>query len=160
MAITVANLVRSAPDDIELPEEALNQTVGWLSNEQRPVSLREFVAAQAPARVQASLHVKPWEAPKGRIKRVTELDDDELRHMVLSVLEEAPPEVVLSIVGDGSYDAAALARAVRRGTPIGRQVIEATSRHIELVEGLVEAGKIKGLTHEETTRDLKIDLDF
>lgn len=75
-------------------------------------------------------------------------------------LEEAPPEVVLSIVGDGSYDAAALARAVRRGTPIGRQVIEATSRHIELVEGLVEAGKIKGLTHEETTRDLKIDLDF
>jgi hypothetical protein len=160
MVFTVSHLVRTAPDDIELPEEALEQTVGWLSRAQRPASLREFIAAQAPQRVMASLDVSPSEAPGEPVKRVTELDESELQHVVVAVLREAPPDSVLAIVGEGNYSPARLIRLVEAGRPLGRELTAATARHIELLEGLIEAGKIKELSHQGSSPELEINLHF
>ena len=48
----INRLVTAAPT-LALPQEAMEQIVGWSSNEQRPVTLREFVAARA----------RPWCGP-------------------------------------------------------------------------------------------------
>lgn len=160
MVITVSHLVRSAPSNIELTEEALSQTVGWLSHANRPATLREFIAAQAPRQVLASLDVSPTEAPNEPVKRVTELGEGELRHVVVTVLREAPPDSVLAMVDKGSYSLQKLIREVQRGTVLGKQITGATARHIELLEALIEAGKVKGLSHREQREAVEIDLDY
>lgn len=157
MVASVSHLLETAPDDIELPATALEQTVGWLSREQRPVPLREFIACRAPKRVMLALAVQPKDAPCEPIKRVTELNDDELRHVVVSVLRESPEDSVLAIVGDGRYNRETLVREVEAGTPLGQQLTAATARHIALLEGLIESGKVKGLTEAEPAIDIDLD---
>ena len=76
---------------------------------------------QAPQGVMASLDVSPSDAPGEPVKRVTERNADELQHVVVAVLREAPPDSVVAIVGAGKYSAESLLRHGEAGTPLGRE---------------------------------------
>ena len=109
--------------------------------------------------VRAALAVDPVEVPSERVKRVTELGEDEVRQMVLSILRSDSGRAVLAVVGEGSYSADQLIADVESGTPIGRRLIAATTRLIDLLEGLIEAGKVAGVS-QEPPRAAPPEFDF
>ncbi|MGH2614307.1 MAG: hypothetical protein ACRDJC_03630 [Thermomicrobiales bacterium] len=106
------------------------------------------------------MDVNPSEAPIEPVKRVTELTDGELRQVVVSILKEAPPDSVLAIIGEGTYNQEELVHQVESGTPLGQELTKAIERHIELLEGLIDAGKIKGLSSRQSSSNAGIVLQF
>jgi hypothetical protein len=136
--------VLAAAPALALPAAALDQTVGWSAERQRPVSLREYIASRAPRSVRLALHVDRSEAT-APVKRATELTDEELRETTCAILREGTEGTKLAILGQGLFSAEELEREVREGTPLGIRLQKATKRHLALLQGLVEAGKLRSV---------------
>lgn len=147
-----------ATSGFTLPPSALAQTVGWSSERERPISLREFVAARAPQSAREALRVSPEEATEP-VKRVTDLNEEELRETTCAVLREAPADETVVIVGTGELSTGELIRQVRAGTELGQELISATRSHIDLLEQLVETGKLSGLEPDGEDFSIKV-LEF
>lgn len=131
----------SAPT-VQLPPSALGQTVGWSSQDKRPVSLRDFIAARAPRAVGALLDTDSRGDPE-HVKRITELTDEELQETVCALLGEAPENIRVAILGHGDFSIEDLIGHVRTRSDLGLRLISAARRHIDLLERLVEAGKLR-----------------
>src|SRR5438067_13737423 len=100
--VTNRRLLESVPE-IAVSTSALEQTVGWSTAKQRPVSLREFIGARASKRVKAALDITPAEVSNEQVKRVTELTGEELRETACALLREGSSDIRLAVAGDGVF---------------------------------------------------------
>lgn len=132
--------VESAPK-FKLPPSALDHTVGWSSAEERPLSLLEFIAARAPRAVTASFGIRPHPAPES-VKRVAELTDEELKETVTALLRQTPKNIKFAIGARGAFSTEELIEHVKADTELGLRLTAAAKGHIDLLERLIEAGKL------------------
>lgn len=150
------NVIESVPD-IRLTPRALEQTVSWSTERKGPLSLREFVASRVPKAAKA-LDI---ENSKGveRVKKISELSEEELVETVCARLREGTNDARLAVVGEHDFSMDELIDQVRIRTELGRRLISSTKRSIELLEQLVESGKINNGIEPKLSVKLP-DFDF
>ncbi|MDQ3696042.1 MAG: hypothetical protein M3464_20855 [Chloroflexota bacterium] len=153
-----SNILSLVPDDLLLPNAALDQTVAWSTELRRAVSLREFIASRASEGVMRALAIAPEEAPPDPVKRVTEMTDEELRRTVIAIVRRNSEGGVLAVAGDGTYTVDELVHEVELGSELGNRFTAATARHINLLEDFVDSGGVKGM--EKPLAEVDIELDF
>jgi len=104
-------------------DELLNQVVSW-SSEGKPFTFRQFLVSRMPVLAE-ELGLKEIGIQE-QIKRVEELDEEELKEVACARLQ-AEEEVI---------------KQIKANTRLGRRFVQAAKQSIALFEGLAENGKI------------------
>lgn len=128
---------------IKIPAKALQQVIGWSTELSQPVLLREYVAARAPEYVRVNLKVPPVKTGLV-VKRANELTDEEIHKTALEILKNEHNNYRV-VSGDGDFSPAELTDQVATRTGLGPGLVIALMRHIEVMESLVDTGRITGI---------------
>jgi hypothetical protein len=140
---TSHRLVTSAPV-IQLSPVALGQIVSWSDRNDEPFSLRQYVASRVKSMADR-LRVQLDEAKGEYVPRVTELGDKALAEVVCERLRrdaEQAGAAPLVIMGVGTFSNQQLIHHVRDRTEVGFMLLSSEQRNIDVLEGLIEAGKV------------------
>ncbi len=127
---------------MELNREVLTRIVSWSAKDNRPVSLGEVVGSRMPEQA-ARLNIDPY-TEKEPFKRVGELDNDEMRKVVMEILSHTSDAVRMSM-GRSSYSPEQIREAVRAESDLGRRIIDMNRSEIGMLEQLFETGKVTRL---------------
>lgn len=135
---TVTGLVSEAPE-IVLSLSVLDQYVSWSATDQKPVTLREYIAARSPQSVREALRITSQENIVS-IKRADELTDKELQKLTIERICQEKGDALLYIEGVG-YSKEARIKEVEQNTEVGSRLVRAAQMNAELIQKLIDAGK-------------------
>jgi hypothetical protein len=127
--------------DVELAPDQLSEPL-TLNVKGEVVPLGAWIDERAPARVLRAFGRKHV-APPVPTRSVRDLNEAELTTLAIAVLQRAPSDEYLAIVGVGEFSPKDLAEQVRRRTEVGVRMVDAIKRHAAFVEHAVSAGKIR-----------------
>lgn len=115
------------------------QIVSWSTQENRPISLGEWVASRFPERLEAyGLEPYTGEEPA---KGVGELTPEELKEMVAARVMRNP-DGALHVFGGPRYTMPELAQEIKAGSSVGQRTVSASRRSVAFLEKLFELGKV------------------
>jgi len=128
-------------EPLQLPPAALDQPVSWSRAEDRPVPLRELIAAHYPATARR-FSVEPPRERDG-VLRVTQLSDQEFVKLTLARLDhgihdfEDLPGVVFA-----SYPIPLLRNELEFATAEGAQIVGMVAQRLALLETRLAADRV------------------
>jgi hypothetical protein len=139
--IRLQDLVRPT-EPVHLPREALDQPTSWSRAEDRPVTLRELMAAQYPATARR-FSVSPSAADGVSALRVTKLSDQEFMKVTVARLDhgihdfEDLPGVVFA-----RYPIQLLRNELDLETTEGAQIVGMVAQRLALLETRLAADRV------------------
>ncbi len=140
-------LLDQAPE-LALPPAALSQVVSWSSEDDRPISLGEFLAARAPHAAKV-FQLGPSRT-KLAVPRPADLTDAEMTKVVTARLREGATDARLAVLGQGAFTVDQLIQEIAVGTELGKRLLSAERRHLELLDRLAEANKLRRADQKPT----------
>jgi hypothetical protein len=140
----LGGFLSSAPE-MTLTRVALNQIVAW-SKETGPISLERFVATRLPEQA-AKLGIEPVREGELPVKRVDEMDADELKETICAIYEADLNNTYIR--SDGVTSQQILDKIRRSTSSLFDRDVMSMRRNIGVMESLFEAGKVKEITAED-----------
>jgi hypothetical protein len=139
--IRLQHLVERA-EPLYLSPEALDQPTSWSRTEDRPVTLRELVAAHYPATARRFL-VEPLQRGRVAALRVAQLSDQEFVKVTLARLDhEIHDFKELRGVVFASYPIQLLKNELELETTEGAQIVGMVAQRLALMETRLAAGRV------------------
>lgn len=129
-------------EPLHLPPAALDQPVSWSRVEDRPVPLRELIAAHYPATARR-FSVEPPPRERDAVLRVSQLSDQEFVKLTLARLDhgihdfEDLPGVVFA-----SYPIQLLRNELELATTEGAQIVGMVAQRLALLETRLAADRV------------------
>jgi hypothetical protein len=140
-AIRLQDLVEEA-EPLRLSAEALDQPASWSRTEDRPVSLRELVAAHYPATAHR-FSVEPLRRERAAALRVTQLSDQEFLKVTLARLDHGIHDFKdLPGVVFASYPIQLLRNELELETTEGAQIVGMVAQRLALLETRLAADRV------------------
>ena len=140
-AIRLQDIV-AQDEPLHLPPEGLDQPVSWSRTEDRPVALRELVAAHYPATARR-FSVEPLGGENASALRVTQLSDQEFVKVTIARLDHGIHDFDdLPGVAFASYPIQLLKNELEFQTIQAAQIVGMVAQRLALMETRLAADKV------------------